>query len=648
MSYKPFDESTWAHKAWVPEGTGPLPLAPPNDPPENLVWIWTEHKKWALANVSQSGYPTTFHSWPEEVNPHIVAQPVKRKPVLNQRFVLASIFVIICLILVAFVSQQPAGTKATLTEQPTQFYLMATPTGTMDPSVMCGVSAQRFPTYLRDGLFGMDKDFVPVPGKTYFLERPDLFYGLWTQDGSVAELEAFDPFKAKYDEYGSFKHLWDAILNWSNLTRNAAKRDTAKSELYFQNFGASWYLEVVRWLKAYDADHSTPPCLRFAETAPEISAEERASLAKTNGPDLPGNPSPNPEIPGSGPNTVPTPFQPPSTPTMVVEEANSPFALEQQKINSACETTTNPGVCVDEAMKMRVAGNGLADSLQKGIDVSNAGCGLNIDTIAFSDLYSRDDIRNASLVLHVTRKNNSDPSTLTGVGINGNDGRPSVCITTITGAPNSVGGGTWQNANNFYLGPSSDRSPWFQASYQTAQGPTASMLGGIISFTPLYGRDTATYGTYGVSQEYTVDGQSWAVYEVCQNGLCLSPVTNLVNGNPTPTPNPSVTPIPHNIERIMVVTSTPGLPPTPASVGISGLKSYAAGYGYTQFFLFYNCNGAATPPSNLTMSDGRFSVTMDLSGVSMGCSYQGKYAAVTTDNMSSSGWIQVGDVWVSP
>ncbi len=98
----------------------------------------------------------------------------------------------------------------------------------------------------------------------------------------------------------------------------------------------------------------------------------------------------------------------------------------------------------------------------------------------------------------------------------------------------------------------------------------------------------------------------------------------------------------------MVITSTPGLPPTPASLSIYGVKEYAAGYGYTQFFLFYNCNGATTPPSNLTMSDGRFSVTMDLSGVSMGCSYQGKYAAVTTDNMSAQGWIQVGDVWVSP
>ena len=100
----------------------------------------------------------------------------------------------------------------------------------------------------------------------------------------------------------------------------------------------------------------------------------------------------------------------------------------------------------------------------------------------------------------------------------------------------------------------------------------------------------------------------------------------------------------------MVVTSTPGAPPTPANVSVSNLKNYAAGYGYTQFFLFASCsNGSISGyPSNVTMSDGRFSVIMDLSGVSIGCSYQNKYAAVTTDNKSAEGWTEVGGVWISP
>lgn len=525
-------------------------------------------------------------------------------------------------------------------------------TSTPDMIGLCGQNSIRFPTYTRDGRFGIEAGFVPQPGLTYFVDQPDLFFQLWTQDAVIEELESWDPFKARFDSFGSGKIIWDASLGWGNAIRNAAKGDAEKFDIYFQNFGAAYYLQLTQWLRAYVTNPTTPAssCLRFPEAAPAISAEERAELQRGQGPNLPGNGN-SASIPNTGLTAPATPFGTLPPPTMVVGPENNPFNLELAKIKSACETTPNQGACENETLKMRTMGYDLATSLTEGVADGNSTCTLTIDALGYYELPQRSDIWNLTRALHVIRIDNNDPSRLRGVGAVGSGGVQSVCIDEITGAPTTVGGGTWQNASNNILGPTANFYPWFKSDVQTTSGLSSSMLGGVISISALYPSDTITWGSYGVAQEYTNDGQSWAVYEVCENGLCVSPVINLANGNPTVTPVPSVTPLPPPIQAIIAVTSTVGPPPTPAALRIENLKSYASNLGHTMFFLTATCSGGSIPEprSSVIFTNNLFSAQIDLTSVSIGCSYQeGRYAVITTDHMSGSGWAQIGDVWISP
>ena len=340
------------------------------------------------------------------------------------------------------------------------------------------------------------------------------------------------------------------------------------------------------------------------------------------------------------------------TPNILYLPGTSPYAELEGKIREGCATTANPEMCEAAAKKAYdEARNGdLAAALQVGVAAGNDTC-TRIAEVSFADLANHNEIWSVVRQLHVwriTNDNQGDTTTLTGVGVV--NGKPAICIGKITNAPVHVAGGEWATRSDNIMNSAAQYSTDYASQNPAINGGGLAMTGGIISKSNIYPSDVGG-GVYHVVLDATTDNQlARYVFEIPISGLYVSPVTGVQQIQPTL--EPSVTPLPAPIQNLIVITSTPGPRPTPTGLTINDLANWASGQGYTMFMLHYVCSGPNdTPPNPVLVDDGRFSATVNWTGVNAACSVEhaGAYwFVISTDNMlGQAGWTNVGGLWVS-
>lgn len=511
-----------------------------------------------------------------------------------------------------------------------------------DPSIQyplvgpeyCGTDTQILAETIENGNYGLTPGAQFNPGEDLYIANPTHFLHLLTKDADLSQLEAVDITGTSPFDVGGYA-LVQATRNWGNdLRMRSAGGGSLPTDIYFQQWGPELYRNILTQMILINTDPSNPDvhCLHISDSAPDISDAEFALLIDDQVLPQSNNPAYD-SIPQSGGGINPTAtLEPTPTPQYVLDD--TPFNQDEEVIVTTCAETTDPLACEAYLRQNVNDGDGLTEQeLQGGVDAGNNGCAVTIDSVNYNKIRNGEgkgaEIASLTTALRVWRVNNNDPSTLTGVGVIGPDGRYTVCVSLITNAPAGIAGGSWSNrSDSIVANPGT-----IPASFVSAGG---EVFGGIIAFDPVY-QEFANNGVYR-----TNNNNAYVVFEMQDGGVWLSPMTNVTQVYPTP--NPSITPLPAPIQAVIVITSTPGPTPVPsATVLLVDLRDHFGGSFYVM--LMQSGSGGCANWPLATFDDGRphTGVIVDFTGTDITCT-----ESMTIWDAATSGATQVGDVWIKP
>ncbi len=488
---------------------------PPYNPPKRHAWVWSqEAQKWGLTNLQDMNLDV-IASWPEyqvgadspaEVQEETVLAHVrsrrssKDKTKTGKSSNIWWIAAIIFVVLLAMNNKNGPGNvvvyptnQVSLTQepafQPAPPLKEPVPEGYVTPELPANCAGITLvPATLENQTYTIDPEssWVPMPGETYCIADPDLFWRAFMADSTLDDLKNFDIANdSSFRDGGSILRRY--ITAFSSKYRMSVKSNDKESN-FFKRWNQVWYTEFVNKIEAYIGNPSDDSkfVVTFPSEAP-IDNVDMDRLVKQESLPVPPRITPTPFQPS---DNTPTPEQvyiPPSPtlmPTMVLEFV--------------------PTIEIAYPTQVYAPDTG-TDLTWSNTSVQNS-CITAIGSVDFNLLYQQQ-FWNDGVTTRIEFRWEDD-GYLHAYGdrvtVSGNENGFSVCILQITNPP---------NANN-------------------VDGKGSQWLIGQARLYALYGAGDGT----------------WNGAELKQQGLWLYPmIIGSGYGAPTPVPIPTSTPYPGNV-----------------------------------------------------------------------------------------------------
>lgn len=492
---------------------------PPNDPPSRHAWVWSqEAQKWGLVTLHNFN-ADVITIWPEyqlgddaagkvevKEEEETVLQRVKSRrdqKAKTKKGKSSNTLWIAAIIFVALVamSNNKSPDNADVAQPTNQIYVTQeifqpapplkepVPEGYVTPELPANCAGLTLvPATLENQTYTIDPEssWVPMPGETYCIADPDLFWRAFMADSTLEDLKNFDiAGDSSFRDGGSILRRY--ITAFSSKYRMSVKSNDKESN-FFKRWNQVWYTEFVNKIEAYVGNPSDDSkfVVTFPSEAP-VDTVDMDRLVKQESLPVP-------------PKVTPTPFQPSeNTPTPEVVYIPPTPTLMPTMVLEIVPT-------IERAYPTQVyAPNTGTDLTWSNTSVQNS-CITAIGSVDFNLLYQQQ-FWNDGVTTRIEFRWEDD-GYLHAYGdrvtVSGNPNGHSVCILQITNPP---------SANNV----DGKGSVW-----QIGQA--------------------RLYALYGAG-----DG-TWNGAELKHQGLWLYPI-NIGSGygDPTPVPIPTSTPYPGNI-----------------------------------------------------------------------------------------------------
>ena len=502
---------------------------PPYDPPSRHAWVWSEkNQRWGLTQLQKNTDLDNITQWPnyqiggensaedagaapEEANAdeeksvlsHVQNRRERKKKTKKGKS--SNILWIVTLILVVLAAINNDNTSSTPMATPIGQILMqedifepappleeTIPEGYVrpEPPANCtGEGVTWVPATLENQTYTIDPEssWVPMPGETYCIADPDLFWRAFMADSTLEDLKAFNIANdSSFRDGGSILRRY--ITAFSSKYRMSV-RSNDKDGDFFKRWNQVWYTEFVNKIKAYLRSPSDDSkfVVTFPSEAP-IDNIDMDRLVKGESLPIPPKITPTPFIPPVDNTPTPEPIYNPPTPTLMPT-----MMLEVvPTIQHVYPTAT-------------YAPNTETDLTWSDESVQNY-CITAIGSVSFDQLYQQN-FWNDGVTTRIEFRWEDDGylhAYGNRVAVAGNPNGSSVCILQITNVPNT----------------------------SNIDGKGSRWLAGQARLYAAYGKGDGT----------------WNGAELKQNGLWLFPIEiGAGYAAPTPVPIPTPTPYPGNV-----------------------------------------------------------------------------------------------------